>query len=121
MNSSTHTKQMKVGQWNRLGLGIGGALIIWGAPGEIGARSGNSTCWADETSFMALQLRAIGGLKLGLGVAFLGIAGIGTGTGSLREDVDEQMTSFAQAQLERAANSKPKSPDNKTVVYPPSL
>jgi len=37
MNSSTHTKQMKVGQWTRLGLGIGGALIIWGAPGEIGA------------------------------------------------------------------------------------
>tara|TARA_B100002051_G_C16743041_1_gene645576 strand:- start:2396 stop:2749 length:354 start_codon:yes stop_codon:yes gene_type:complete len=112
---------MKIGQWSRLGLAAGAAVVIWGAPGEIGARSSNSSSWAEETSLMALQLRSIGGLKLGLGIALLGLACIGTGHGSIRRDVDDRITSLAEAQLERRGKRKNHLDQKRTAIFPPSL
>ena len=110
---------MKVGQWTRLFLVIGGCLMLWGVPGEIGARSKGSDSWSDETSFMALQLRAIGGLKLGLGVGLIGLSLVGAGNGSLREDIDSKMNYLAEMQLAKNAQNRSQKAVEKKVVYPP--
>ena len=51
--------QIELGQWTRLLLGISALIIMWGAPGEIAAKSAGADSWEDETSFAALQLRSI--------------------------------------------------------------
>ena len=44
-----------------------------------------------ETAYMALQRRAIGGLKLGFGVGLVGLSVVGIGKGSLRDDIQDRM------------------------------
>jgi len=44
-----------------------------------------------ETAYMALQRRAIGGLKLGFGVGLVGLSVVGIGKDSLRDDIEDRM------------------------------
>ena len=92
-------------------LAIAGGLLMWGSPGEIGAQSGGADSWATERSFAALQLRALGGLKLGLGMGLLGISLLG---------VSAEQTQGAAHRLavEAATRTEPK-PQPKPAVYPP--
>ena len=62
----------------RIGMGAAGAILIITSIGDIGAQSKGAYSWEDETSFAALQLRAIGFQKLALGIAIgtLATAGI---------------------------------------------
>ena len=93
-------------------LFIAGVILSWGSPGEIGTRSGGSDSWADESSFMALQLRALGALKLGAGFGLIGASLIG---------VSSEQTQGAAHRLasEAAARTEPK-PQPK-VQYPTSI
>ena len=45
-------------------------LIISGAE-DLSARSQGASSWANETSFAALTIRSIGGLKVGIGILAL--------------------------------------------------
>ena len=89
-------------------LAFAGLILCWGSPGEIGTRSGGSDSWADETSFMALQLRALGALKLGAGLGLIGASLLG---------VSAEQTQGAAHRLasEAAARTEPKP----RVEYPP--
>ena len=87
---------MNIGFPTRLLLGLGGALCLWGAPGEIGAQSSGAKNWASETSFMALQIRAIGGLKLGIGMAMLGASVVGVSSNQGRHRASELLVAAAQ-------------------------
>jgi hypothetical protein len=91
----------------RVVLGFAGLILCWGGPGEIGTRSGGSDSWADETSFMALQLRALGALKLGAGLGLIGASLLG---------VSAEQTQGAAHRLasQAAAKTEPKA----KVQYP---
>jgi hypothetical protein len=68
---------MKIGPSSRL-LSVVAALFlgITGAQ-EWGSRSSGASSWADETSFMALNIRAQGKLKIGLAFGLLALATAG--------------------------------------------
>ena len=85
--------------------------MSWGSPGEIGARSSSGKSYVDETSFMALQLRALGALKLGAGIALLGVSMLGV-SGEEAQGAAHRLAETA------AAKTEPK-PQPKPVVYPP--
>ena len=72
---------MKIGPTARM-LSVVAALFlgITGAQ-EWGSRSKGAYSWADETSFMALNIRAQGKLKIGLAVGLLALASTGVVTG----------------------------------------
>ncbi len=69
----------------RIVLLVAGLLMLWGVPGEIGASSKGSITEGYESSFMALQLRAIGGLKLGMGLGLIGVSLLGVSAKELGE------------------------------------
>ena len=69
----------KLGLPSRVFLAIAGVILIWGSPGEIGSRSKGADSWALESSFASLQLRALGGMKLGMGLSLLGVSLLGVG------------------------------------------
>ena len=96
--SPTNPQKMaiNIGIPTRVLLGVAGAFCLWGAPGEIGVQSGNAKSWATETSFMALQLRAIGGLKLGVGFALLGASMLGVSADESRNMTSELLAAAAQ-------------------------
>ena len=68
---------MKIGPTSRL-LSVVAALFL-GVTGadEWGSRSKGAYSWADETSFMALNIRAQGKLKIGLALGLLALASAG--------------------------------------------
>lgn len=101
-------------------LAFAGLILCWGSPDEIGTRSGSSDSWSDERSFAALQLRALGALKLGAGLGLIGASLIG---------VSAEQTQGAAHRLavEAATRTEPKpqpqpgaAPAPSKVVYPPS-
>lgn len=106
-----------IGLPSRVILAAAGVILIWGSPGEIGSRSGGGDSWADERNFMALQLRALGALKLGAGLTLLGISMAGVSS--------EQTQGAAHRLAEEAARrTEPKPvmpPQAKSVVYPPGV
>ena len=69
----------------RIVLLVAGLLMLWGVPGEIGASSEGSRTGGYESSFLALQLRAIGGLKLGMGLGLVGVSLLGVSAKELGE------------------------------------
>lgn len=87
---------MNLGFPTRFLLGVGACLCLWGAPGEIGAQSSGAKNWASETSFMALQIRALGGLKLGIGMAMLGTSLLGISSDQGRNRASELLAAAAQ-------------------------
>ena len=75
---------MQFGFTSSLLSAVAGLFLIFGGITEWGARSGMSCSWEDEKSFAALQLRAQGKLKFGLGIGFFALACAGSiPTGSL--------------------------------------
>ncbi|WP_232199013.1 hypothetical protein [Synechococcus sp. WH 7805] len=99
-------------------LAMGGVVLIWGSPGEIGTRSKGADSWEDETSFAALQLRALGALKMGAGLGLLGA--------SLAGVSNEQTKSAAhRLAVEAAAKTEPKpqppASAPKAPLMPPNL
>ena len=68
---------MQIGLPSSLLSGAAGLWLILCGIGEMGAQSKGASSWANERSFAALQLRAHGSLKIGLGIGFfaLGCAG----------------------------------------------
>lgn len=95
----------------RVILSLAGVILIWGSPGEIGARSKAYKSYADETSFMALQLRALGALKLGVGISLIGASLLGVST-------EESQQAAHQIALEAASRTKPAAPVVKPVMPP---
>lgn len=84
------TKPMfKLGIITRLGLIAGSAILIVGAALEMPVKSGSSEykSYFEESSFAALSLRSQGGLKLGFGIAMLGLSAVGIST----DDVNNYM------------------------------
>jgi hypothetical protein len=61
----------------RFVLNLAGVILCWGSPGEIGTQSKGAKSWSQETSFAALQLRAIGALKMGAGLGLIGVSLLG--------------------------------------------
>ena len=69
---------MQFGLTSSLLSAVAGLFLIYGGFAEWGARSGMSSSWEDEKSFAALQLRAQGKLKIGLGIGFFALACAGS-------------------------------------------
>ena len=68
---------MKIGPASRL-LSVVAALFLGITGGlEWGSRSSGALSWWDETSFMALDIRAQGKLKIGLAMGLLALASAG--------------------------------------------
>ena len=65
---------MQFGLTSSLLSACAGLWLIIGGLGEMGAQSKGASSWANETSFAALQLRAQGSLKVGLGIGFFALA-----------------------------------------------
>ena len=97
-------------------LAFAGLILCWGSPGEIGTRSGGSDSWADETSFMALQLRALGALKLGAGLGLIGASLLGV-SAEQTQGAAHRLASQAAARIEPKAPPKPPA----KPVMPPHL
>ena len=88
--------------------------MSWGSPGEIGARSSSGKSYGDETSFMALQLRALGALKLGAGIALLGVSMLGV-SGEEAQGAAHRLAETA------AAKTEPKPRPAVAPLMPPSI
>ena len=97
----------------RVILATAGVILFWGSPGEIGTRSSSGKSWSDETSFMALQLRALGALKLGVGLGLLGASMLGV-TGEQTQGAAHRLA------MEAAAKTEPKPKPKTPPVYPPA-
>ena len=103
----------------RVILAAAGAILIWGSPGEIGSRSGGSSSWGDERSYAALQLRALGALKLGVGLALCGASVLGV-TGEEAQGAAHRLAEHAAAKTEPKPQP-PAAPVRPAVVMPPQL
>ena len=68
---------MKVGALPRLLGFVASVFLIGTGANEWSSTSSGAGSWENETSFMALQLRAQGKLKVGLGLGFLALTSIG--------------------------------------------
>lgn len=102
---------MNIGLPARVILALAGVILFWGSPGEIGTRSSSGKAWADETSFMALQLRALGALKLGVGISLVGASLLGV-------SAEQSQQAAHQIALEAASRTKPAAPPVKPVMPP---
>ena len=80
---------MKVGPTARLLSVVAGVFFLVMGVEEWAAQSSGSSSWADETSFMALQLRSQGKLKFGLGIGFMALASLGIATVENDDDASE--------------------------------
>ena len=101
-----------IGVPSRVVLALAGVILCWGSPGEIGTRSSSGKSWADESSFMALQLRALGALKMGAGLGLIGVSLLGV-AGQQVQGAAHQLASQAAAKTEPKPNPK--------VQYPTSI
>lgn len=95
----------------RVVLCVAGVILCWGSPDEISTRSGSGKAWSDETSYMALQLRALGALKLGIGISLVGAALLGV-------TAEQSQQAAHQIALEAASRTKPAAPPVKPVMPP---
>ena len=68
---------MQFGLTSSLLSACAGLWLIIGGLGEMAAQSKGASSWANETSFAALQLRAHGSLKIGLGIGFFALGALG--------------------------------------------
>jgi len=64
---------------------IAGWWLIASGIDQLSARSSGSDSWEDETSFMALQLRAQGTTNIGLGWLAMGASVIGLKVGEQKK------------------------------------
>ena len=107
-----------IGIPSRIVLAIAGVILFWGSPGEIGAQSKGADSWSSETSFPALQLRAIGALKMGAGLGLIGVSLLGV-AGQQVQGAAHKLASQAAARTEpkprpqaQYGGSTPKPPQN---------
>lgn len=79
--TTTNAKQdvagMKFGNATRLFFVTAGAVLLFSGADDYSARSKGSYSWSGETSFPALTVRSLGTLKIGLGLAAIGVALMG--------------------------------------------
>jgi len=64
----------QLGQLSRSLIGFGAAVLVIGGINDVSARSSGSDSWWDETSFMAINVRSRGSMKIGLGLGLLGLS-----------------------------------------------
>ena len=70
---------MNFGNVSSLWFGVAAVFLVMTGAGEwANARSKGASSWERETSFAALQLRAQGSLKVGLGIGFFALACAGS-------------------------------------------
>lgn len=77
---------MSIGPTSRLLSTVAGFFLIFAGVPELAAQSQGASSWADETSFIALGLRAQGSLKIGLGIGFFALATAGVVTSKDEKD-----------------------------------
>jgi len=67
---------------------IAGWWLIASGMGQLSAQSKGADSWEDETSFMALQLRAQGTTNIGLGWLAMGASVVGLKVGEQKKGDD---------------------------------
>jgi hypothetical protein len=77
---------MQVGPTARLLSLFAGAFFLVTGLQEWSAQSSGSSSWGDEASFIALQYRSQGKLKVGLGLGCFALASVGITTSKKDED-----------------------------------
>jgi hypothetical protein len=99
-------------------LFIAGVILSWGSPGEIGTQSKGADSWSSETSFAALQLRALGALKMGAGLGLIGVSLLGV-AGQQVQGAAHQLASQAAAKTEPKPQLKVQYPT--AIPKPPQI
>ena len=69
---------MKFGSTSTILSAVAGLWLAFTGMYEWGTQSAGASSWSDETSIAALQVRAQGTLKIGLGIGFLALASAGS-------------------------------------------
>ena len=77
---------MNLGPSARLLSTVAALFLFATGAQEWSAQSSGSEGWAAETSFAALELRAHGKLKVGIGIGFLAFATAGTVIAAQKDD-----------------------------------
>ncbi len=77
---------MQLGPTARLLSGVAAVFLFATGAEEWSAQSSGSPSWGGETSFAALDLRAHGKLKVGLGIGFLALTAAGITPSTKKED-----------------------------------
>tara|TARA_B100000700_G_C14480215_1_gene594758 strand:+ start:118 stop:450 length:333 start_codon:yes stop_codon:yes gene_type:complete len=67
---------------------LGSAFLIISGGADLSARSQGASSWEYETSFAALTIRSIGGLKIGLGILALSALNISSENSIKKEQED---------------------------------
>ena len=107
-----------IGIPSRVLLAVAGVILCWGSPDEIGTQSKRAITWSSETSFAALQLRAIGALKMGAGLGLIGVSLLGV-AGQQVQGAAHQLATQAAAKTEPKPKTKAQYPTS--VPMPPQV
>ena len=78
----TLTSLMNCRRISSIWFGVAAGFLVWTGAGEWSSQSNGAPSWDNKTSFAALQLRAQGKLKVGLGIGFFALALAGKSWGS---------------------------------------
>lgn len=80
---------MQIGATTRLLSAVAAFFLFITGSQEWSAQSSGADSWAGETSFAALDLRAHGKLKIGLGIGFLALSAAGVGRAEKKQEEDQ--------------------------------
>jgi len=81
---------VQLGPTTRLLSGVAAIFLFATGAEEWSAQSSGSPAWGAETSFAALDLRAHGKLKVGLGIGFLALTAAGIAPATKKEDGSDE-------------------------------
>lgn len=97
---------MKIGSWSRQLLSVGAGILVFSGFSDLAVRSSGSSSWADETSFMSINIRSRGSMKIGLGMGMFGIAFMGMGNLNQSNQQNHGGQQFAEGKEATSSDDK---------------